>query len=291
MPLNTKNTLRASTQYTAQTAQMKGYELEYIDVGNGPVLLLLHGALSDMHNWDKLISILQHNYRCIAPTLPLGGHRLAIRGAADLSVKGVAVIIEQFIRALHLPPVHVIANDTGGAYAQMLAAEHASCVCSLILTNCDALDVFPPKPFAMLPKAVNIPGYIRGMAMFLRFSALVKSPLAMGLLSHTLTAKELKRPLASFFTAKDIQTDFKNVASAWRTETTQELAVALTNFVKPVQLIWGADDELFPTELGRRLSKVFSHANFKIVNNARTYIQCDQPAALAHHISSFIDTL
>ena len=291
MPTTIKEPTHNNVIHPPRLLQMDGFDLEYLDIGTGPVILFLHGALTDMHNWDKLIPFLQQNYRCIAPTLPLGGHRHAICGAADLSVKGVARIIEAFIKALKLAPVHVVANDTGGVYAQMLAAEFDSSVRSLVLTNCDALDVFPPKPFATLPKAVNIPGYVRGMAMLFRFSTFVKSSIAMGLLSHSLSANELKRPLRSFVNVKDVQNDFKEVAGAWQSDVTQQLGTALSSFTKPVKIVWGADDVLFPVDLGERLSTRFPNASFEVVTNTRTYIQCDQPAKLAQHITAFISAL
>jgi hypothetical protein len=47
--------------------------VEYRDTGgDGPVLVLLHGLLMDASLWDATIAGLSGDYRCVAPTLPLG---------------------------------------------------------------------------------------------------------------------------------------------------------------------------------------------------------------------------
>ena len=59
--------------------------IEYSDTGgDGPVLVLLHGLMMDASLWDEVIAGLASGHRCVAPTLPLGAHRHAMRTDADL---------------------------------------------------------------------------------------------------------------------------------------------------------------------------------------------------------------
>jgi len=56
--------------------------IEYHDTGgDGPVLVFLHGLTMDGSLWRKVVPGLAADYRCVLPTLPLGGHR---RRLADL---------------------------------------------------------------------------------------------------------------------------------------------------------------------------------------------------------------
>nr|WP_246860044.1 alpha/beta hydrolase [Rhodococcus opacus] len=48
---------------------------------------------------------------------------------------------------LGLSKVDVVANDTGGAVAQIFAARHPDMLSSLTLTNCETHDNVPPKAF------------------------------------------------------------------------------------------------------------------------------------------------
>jgi pimeloyl-ACP methyl ester carboxylesterase len=63
--------------------------IEYSDTGgHRPVLVLLHGLMMDASLWDGPMADLSADHRCVAPTLPLGAHRHAMRADADLSLPG-----------------------------------------------------------------------------------------------------------------------------------------------------------------------------------------------------------
>src|SRR5262249_52369829 len=63
--------------------------IEYRDSGgDGPVLVFLHGVAMDGSVWQPVVDDLRRDYRCIVPTLPLGGHRQPMRPGADLSLRG-----------------------------------------------------------------------------------------------------------------------------------------------------------------------------------------------------------
>jgi pimeloyl-ACP methyl ester carboxylesterase len=58
-------------------------------------------------------------------------------------------MITAFLDHLGIVQVDLIANDSGGAVAQLLVARHSERVRSLLLTNCDVETDSPPA--ALLP--------------------------------------------------------------------------------------------------------------------------------------------
>src|SRR5262245_60217511 len=119
--------------------------IEYVDTGGeGPVLVLLHGLMMDASLWDEVIAGLSADYRCIAPTLPLGAHRRAVRPGADLSLPGIARLVAEFLDRLGPRDVTLVGHDTGGAIVQVLMAEGNARVARSVLVSCDAFDNFPP---------------------------------------------------------------------------------------------------------------------------------------------------
>ena len=101
--------------------------IEYDDTGgDGPVLVLLHGLMMDASLWDGPIADLSADHRCVAPTLPLGAHRHAMRADADLSLPGIARLVAEFLDRLDLQDVTLVGNDTGGALVQLLMCDRAA---------------------------------------------------------------------------------------------------------------------------------------------------------------------
>lgn len=272
-----------------KTIQVGANRIRYRDEGRGPVLLLLHGTLINGATWRQVIGPLSQHFRCIAPDLPLGGQELAVTDDTDLSPPGIAALLEDFVRALGLSSFTLLGNDTGGAYAQVYAARHPQRVDALILSSCDALDVFPPVHFASLQSAVRIPGYLSVMAALFRIPAFLRSEMALGLLSHRLAGADMKALYARHFVASaGVRRNFKAVVRGWSVMHTLAAAEALKNFERPVLLLWAADDaRLFPLTLAQRLRQVFPNACLQVVPDSLTYVQEDQPAAFVEQVLAF----
>jgi pimeloyl-ACP methyl ester carboxylesterase len=102
----------------------------------------------------------------VAPTLPLGAHRHAVKPDADLSLPGIAGLVTEFLDRLGLEDVTLVGNDTGGAVAQLLIAGGAPRAGRVVLVSCEAFDNFPPgltgKTLAL---AAKLPPAVFGLAM------------------------------------------------------------------------------------------------------------------------------
>ena len=118
--------------------------IEYEDTGTGPVLVLVHGALMDGGQWRRVVDELNDDsFRCVVPTLPLGAHRRPMRPGADLSLRGHAAIIAEFLEKLDLSDVTLIFNDW--CAAQLLVADgHTSRIARLVLVSVETDDNYPP---------------------------------------------------------------------------------------------------------------------------------------------------
>ncbi|GBF77173.1 putative alpha/beta hydrolase [Paenibacillus sp. 598K] len=143
-------------------------------------------------------------------------------------------------------------------------------VSHLVLCNTDAFEVFPPSAFASLQIGVRVPGFLSLMAMLFRVPSFVRSPRALGLLSHAATKEELSELYVRPFTrSRSIRRDFAKVVRSWDPAITQETASRLARYDKPALILWGADDQqLFPRSL--------------------TYVQEDQPEAFAAALTQFL---
>src|SRR3954470_22711445 len=112
--------------------------IHYEDTGGGgPVVVLLHGLIMDHTQWRKIVPSLRGDYRCVLPTLPLGAHRTPMKPDADLTHRGIALLLGEFLAALDLTDVTLVMNDWGGA--QFLVSEgKAERVGRLVMVACEA---------------------------------------------------------------------------------------------------------------------------------------------------------
>src|ERR1700709_711856 len=85
----------------------RGYS--YIDEGEGEVLLLLHGLMGALSNWDEVISEFSKEYRIIIPILPIYDLPLLTTG-----VKTLARYVHKFVTYKKLTDFTVLGNSLGG---------------------------------------------------------------------------------------------------------------------------------------------------------------------------------
>jgi pimeloyl-ACP methyl ester carboxylesterase len=266
--------------------------IEYQDTGgDGPVVVLLHGLLMDASLWDGVIADLSAGHRCVAPTLPLGAHRHAMRADADLSLPGIARLVAEFLERLGLEDVTLIGNDTGGALTQLLMADGEARVGRAVLVSCDAFDNFPPSLTGKtLVLAGRLPPALFGLFMQqMRLRAVRRMPIAFGWLTKRGDAATARwmRPI---LTSPGIRRDIVRTLRAAAADTRFLLAAAerLPDFRQPALVAWASEDRVMPPEHGRRLAKLLPQGQLAEIDDSYTLVPLDQPARLAQVIRDFI---
>ena len=265
--------------------------IEYTDTGGGgPVIVLLHGLLMDATLWDEVTAALSPGHRCVAPTLPLGAHRHAMKVGADLSLPGIAKLVAEFLDRLGLDDVTLVGNDTGGAIVQLLAADGAPRVGRVVLASCDAFDNFPPGLTGRtLAQAGKLPPALFGLVMQqLRLRPLRRLPVAFGWLTRRGDAATI-RWIKPVLTQPDLRRETAHMLRAVFADKRLLLRAAesLPAFGRPALVVWAADDRVMPPEHGRRLAGLLPDARLLEIPDSYTLIPLDQPAQLAGAIREF----
>jgi pimeloyl-ACP methyl ester carboxylesterase len=265
--------------------------IEYTDTGgDGPVIVLLHGLLMDASLWDGPVADLSAGYRCVAPTLPLGAHRLPMAAGADLSLPAIAGLAAEFLDRLDLRDVTLVGSDTGGALAQLIVAGGAQRVAQVVLVSCDAFDNFPPgltgKTLALAGK---LPPALFGLFMQqLRLRAVRRLPIAFGWLTRrgdAATARWLRPVLTQPAIRRDT---VRMLRAAFRDKRLLlDAAGRLPAFTGPALIVWASQDRVMPPAHGPRLAALFPRGRLAEVGDSYTLISLDQPAELARIIREF----
>lgn len=275
-----------------QQVQLSQGTIDYHERGAGPPLVLVHGALLHAGFWRKVVPGLAENYRCITPTWPLGAHRLPMRREADLSPPGIARLIADFLAALDLQDVSVLANDTGGAFAQLLVTRHPERVGALVLTPSDAFQHFPPWQFRHLQALTHVPGAGWQIAQLLRSATARRSPLGFGLLTKNgiddAVSATYGEPLRA---SRGVRRDLTKMLRGIRTRYTIDAAAALPQCEIPVLLAWASEDRVFPIADARRLEELLPNARLEVIEDSYTYVPEDQPERLVELVLEFLNHL
>jgi pimeloyl-ACP methyl ester carboxylesterase len=262
--------------------------IRYRESGEGPPIVFVHGLLVDGSLWRKVTPLLESRFRCIVPNLPLGSHTVPMNRDADLSPPGLARISNDFMAALELEDVTLVANDTGGAIAQITAANHPERIGRLVLTNCDAFENFLPPAFRPLQWAAHVPGLLTAMMQGTR-SARVRRQVAYGpVIKRDRRGAPLAEWVRPYLTDRGIRRDTTKVLKGIDPVYTLEAAEKLRSWDKPAMLAWAAEDRFFKLSFAERLAATIQGATLEKIEDSYTFVSEDQPERLAELIEAFV---
>jgi pimeloyl-ACP methyl ester carboxylesterase len=262
--------------------------IHYRDTGDGPPVVFVHGLLVDGTLWRKVTPLLDRDARSIVPDLPLGSHRIAMSPDADVTPAGVARLMGDFLAALDLQDVTLVANDTGGAISQLVVLDHGERVGRLVLTNCDCFEVFPPKEFAPIVAAARVPGALYAAMQPMRAAAARRTQMAYGALAHEIPDDVTAGWIKGFLDDAGVRRDTASFLRAVDKAITLDAAARLPSLTIPSLVAWGQDDRFFPPDLGRRLAATLPGARLEQIVGSRTFVAEDAPEALADLIRAFV---
>ncbi|MFI5615650.1 alpha/beta fold hydrolase [Amycolatopsis sp. NPDC051903] len=264
-------------------------EVRYYERGTGRPVVFVHGVLTNAQLWRKVVpTIAEAGFRCLAPDLPMGAHEIPMRADADLSAAGMATLLGDFLEALDLHDVTLVANDTGGAITQLLLARYPTRVGRVVLTPSDSFEYFFPPIFKPLPRIARVPGSMAVLAQLLRIRVLWPLPLLFG----WVTKKPLDPVVAESYLLRlrrspGVQRDLRKLLRTVDPRLTLAAAEKLRSFEPPVLLAWAAEDKLFPIRFAHRLAEVLPNAKVVEIADSYTFVPEDQPEVLAGHIVEF----
>jgi pimeloyl-ACP methyl ester carboxylesterase len=121
-------------------------KFEYLEVGSGETLMLLHGLFGALSNFSDLIEKFKQTHKVVVPILPLFDMDLL-----HTSVTGLAKYVDQFIETRGYDNIHLLGNSLGGHVGLVYILKHPEKIKSLILTGSSGLyenamgDTYPKR--------------------------------------------------------------------------------------------------------------------------------------------------
>jgi pimeloyl-ACP methyl ester carboxylesterase len=262
--------------------------IQYRESGEGPPIVFMHGLLVDGRLWRKVTPLLEGEFRCLVPDLPLGSHPQPMNADADLSPPGLARIVADFLDSLELEDVVLVGNDTGGAITQITAANHPERIGRVVLTNCDAFENFLPPMFRPMQWAARVPPVLNGLLQGMRFAPMRRLPNAYGrLIKRDFAGAPTRDWVDPFLSNREIRRDTVKVLRGIDPRYTFEAAEKLRDFDRPTLLAWAVEDRFFKLSYAEKLADTIRGARLERIEDSYTFVPEDQPERLAELIARF----
>ena len=123
-----------------KTAKIGKYNIQYVDVGKGVPVVLIHGLAGDYSAWIAQLQLLKDHYRVIA--FDNRGAGKSTQVDEPISTQDLAKDTLGLMDFLNIPSAHVVGRSMGGAVAQHMALMSPERVKSLVL--CASFAVLDP---------------------------------------------------------------------------------------------------------------------------------------------------
>ncbi|MBR0754915.1 alpha/beta hydrolase [Bradyrhizobium jicamae] len=118
-----------------QSLPVNGFDMPYLDVGEGPPLVCVHGSLCDFRIWSAVLGPLTAKHRIIAVSLR---HFFPARWDGLSDTYSIAQHVDDviaFIEALDTKPVDLMGHSRGGHIALRVAQRRPDLLRRLILAE------------------------------------------------------------------------------------------------------------------------------------------------------------
>lgn len=260
-----------------------GLRLRYADLGEGPVVVLVHGIATSLESWRLTVGTLAREHRVIALDLP--GFGLSERPPRVPTLEETADLMARFLDGLGIDRASFVGNSLGGLISLETALRHPARVDRLVLANSLGLGreigafwrLIAVEPVGRLVAEVNRWAALRG-----RFNLFYQSgdgPEVIALMREWVARPDLVDTLIG--TVKIGLTPRGQRPEIIRLD-------RLPDLVAPTLLVWGRRDWIFPVSHGERAQRLIPDARLVVFENCGHCPQLEVPFDFSRVVRQFL---
>ena len=273
----------------AHTAMLNGHEFWYLDSGDGPAVLFIHGLTGSHRNWAHLVDTLNDDHRVLAPDL--FGHGASAKPMGDYSLGAHAAILRDLLDRLGIDRVTLVGHSFGGGIAIQFCYLFPERVERLVLVASGGLgrDVSPLLRSATLPGAeyvlpVIASGWVRERAESVgRVLARVgwrASPDATEAWHGFMSLADADSRHAFLATTRSVIDPGGQTVNA--------NGQMLMGIEIPTLIVWGTRDKMIPAWHATTAHQAIAGSRLELFEGAGHYPHLDDPERFAQVLGDFI---
>jgi len=245
----------------------KDGKFNFIEVGEGEPLMLLHGLFGALSNFEPLIEYFKIRNKVIVPMLPLLEMDLL-----HTSVGGLQKFVQKFIEHRNYNNIHLLGNSLGGHVALVYILKNPEKVKSLILTGSSGL--FENGMGDTYPK--------RGDKEYIR------NKTALTFYDPSMATDEL---VDEVFEITNNRLKVIKIITLAKSAIRSNLGEELSQIQQPTCLIWGNNDIITPPFVGKEFNKLIPNSELHLVDKCGHAPMMEVPVEFNKILSGFLDNL
>lgn len=262
--------------------------MHYVDEGEGPPVLFVHGTPSWSFLWRNLIQGLREGHRCVAPDHLGYGLSDKPTDPAVLGVKAHAERLIRLIEELDLRDVTLVVHDFGGPIGLACALRQPERISRVVVMNSWLWSNAGNKEVETASRLLGGPvgrflyTRLNFSARFLLRNAFAdKSRLSQRVHGHYLAPfATVEERLAPWVLAGELTAANDWYAELWRQR---------DRLPRELLLVWGMADRLMPTAHLTRWQQAFPHARTVPLEGVGHFVPEEAPAETLAAIREFME--
>jgi pimeloyl-ACP methyl ester carboxylesterase len=239
-------------------------KFEYVEVGVGQPLILLHGLFGALSNFSDLIEHFKHTHKVIVPILPLYDLDLL-----HTTVKGLAKHVQQFIDHKGYDQIHLLGNSLGGHVGLVYILSHPEKIKTLTLTGSSGL--FENAMGDSYPK--------RGDYEYIRAKT------AETFYDPAVATKEL---VDEVFEITNSRIKVIKIIALAKSAIRNNLGEELGQIKVPTLLIWGKNDKVTPPFVAEDFHKLIPNSELAFIDQCGHAPMMEVPNAFNEILEQFL---
>lgn len=269
-------------------ASLSGGAVNYVDVGEGPPLVFIHGLSGCWQNWLENIPHFARTRRVIALDLP--GFGCSPMPGEKITINRYAAVVDELLDGLGIERTAVVGNSMGGFVGAELAIEFSTRVDRLVLVSAAGLttaEMHNDSALAALRRLENVLAY--GAAWFgTRSDRLSRRPGLRKALMLMVAAHPDRLPAA--LSAEQLRGSGKpGFMDALEALGTYPLQDRLERIEMPTLVLWGAKDRLVPLRDADRFVEAIGENASKLVYEDTGHVaMMERPARFNADVERFL---
>ncbi len=270
-----------------RTVMVNGFRVAYLEAGSGPPVILVHGFGGACWQWEYQQAPLAVSHRVI--TLDMLGSGMSDKPALDYTPDEILEFFRCFMDAVGVERAALVGNSMGAGVAIGMALTHPERVDRIVLVGGlpDKVDEKVTSPLIKRAIETRAPVWVAAFGNWLAGRNLTRAVLEEMVHDHAL------------LTPVVVERSYRNrrrpglvgplLASARSLPVWEAgLAKRLGEIRHPTLIIWGAEDQVFPPQVGKQMQETIPGSSLELIPGAGHIPQWERPAMVNPILLEFL---